>query len=249
MAAFTATSRVPTRPLSYAYKDMAYRKELMIDYTNGMIYVVDENGNIIDISQTVYETLVDRGDVNNGDSINVSVPNPNNPDEMIEITIQESITNILADIDTINSNIEKIQKIVDELSAGMDDGSGDITIDASKIVTDATHRFITDTQLSSMSSKVSITEKIVTINPTNISGSAAPYTCTVSCAGLNPDYPSPLLDISYSNDLYATNEEEEDAFYCIQRCKISTANEATIYFREIPSISFNIRFQIYTPGL
>ena len=58
MPAFTATTRVPTRPLSYANKDMAYRKELMIDYTNGLIYVVDENGTIIDVTQSVYENLI-----------------------------------------------------------------------------------------------------------------------------------------------------------------------------------------------
>ena len=38
---FTATSRVPTRPLSYANKEKAYRKELLVDYTNGMIYVIE----------------------------------------------------------------------------------------------------------------------------------------------------------------------------------------------------------------
>ena len=72
---------------------------------------------------------------------------------------------------------------------------------------------------------------------------------TVAVAGVHPDYPSPILDISYTNDLYATNEQEEDAFFNIYRCKITTANEATIYFREKPEIQFNVRFVIFTPGL
>ena len=244
MPAFTATTRVPTRPLSYANKDMAYRKELMIDYTNGLIYVVDENGDIIDVTQSVYENLIKNYEIGTGDTIIVKVPNPDGEGE-IEITLQQSITEILQEIEVIKQNIEEIRKIIEELSPG----SGEISIDAGDIITDATHQFVTQTQLANMAKKVHIDEKIVSINVASISGSVAPYTLTVSVAGLNPSYPSPLLDISYTNDVFSTNEAEEDAFYTIQRCKITTANEATIYFREKPTTNFNVRFVIYTPGI
>jgi hypothetical protein len=71
---------------------------------------------------------------------------------------------------------------------------------------------------------------------------------TLTVAGLNPDYPAPLLDISYTNDEYSDNETEEDSFYAIQRCKITAKNTAILYFREKPSTNFNVRFVIYTPG-
>ena len=244
MAQFTATTRVPTRPLSYANKDMAYRKELIVDYTNGMIYVVDENGNLIDVSEQVYIKLVQNGDIGSG-SITVIVPNPDNPSEDLEISLQEAITDILSKIDAINDNISKIQEIVNIFT----NEDGEIEINASDIVTDATHMFITQAQLNAMQKKVSMSEVTVTINPSSISGSSAPYVITVAVAGVHPNYPAPILDIAYSNDLYATNEQEEDAFFNIYRCKITTANEATIYFREKPTISFKVRFVIFTPGL
>lgn len=258
MATFTATTRVPTRPLSYANKEMAYRKELMIDYTNGLIYVVDENGNIIDVSQSVYEKLITYGDISTtGDNITIEVPNPDNPNETIQVTIQEEILTILTQIDAINTNIEEIKNLITQmqadieaLKAGIGDGSGSGgSIDPSTIITDATHQFLTQTQIDNLQNKVSVTEKIVSISTSSISGSSAPYTCTVTCEGLNPNYPSPLLDISYTNDTFSTNEAEEDAFYNIYRCKITTANQATIYFREKPTVNFNVRFVIYTPGI
>ena len=244
MPQFTATTRVPTRPLSYANREMAYRKELVVDYTYGLIYVVDENGNLIDISQKVYEKLVENGDIGSG-NITVVVPNPDNPEEDLIISLQEAITDILSKIDAISDNIEKIQEIVNIFT----NEEGEIEISAGDIVTDATHQFVTQLQLQQMAQKVSMSEVIVTINPANVSGSSAPYVATVAVAGVHPDYPAPILDISYTNDLHATNEQEEDAFFNIYRCKITTANEATIYFREKPEIQFNVRFVIFTPGL
>ena len=143
---------------------MAYRKELIVDYTNGMIYVVDEDGNIIDVSEQVYIKRVQNGNIGSG-SITVIVPNPDNPEEDIEISLQEAITDILSKIDAINDNISKIQEIVNIFT----NEDGEIEINASDIVTDATHMFITQAQLNAMQQKVSMSEVTVTINPASIS--------------------------------------------------------------------------------
>ena len=47
---YTASSRVPVRPLSYESKALALPKELLMDYTNAKIYICDINGEIIDIT-------------------------------------------------------------------------------------------------------------------------------------------------------------------------------------------------------
>ena len=104
---FTATSRVPTRPLSYANKEMAYRKELLVDYTNGMIYVIDENGNEHSITQQVYEMLIANGDL--AGDIQIELPGG------VVVTIQEALTSILTDLYNIKNNIDEIKKIIDEL--------------------------------------------------------------------------------------------------------------------------------------
>ena len=45
---FTATARIPTRPLSYSNSSMANKKELLVDWTNHKIYISDANGNIVE---------------------------------------------------------------------------------------------------------------------------------------------------------------------------------------------------------
>ena len=48
---YTASSRVPVRPLSYENKALALPKELLMDYTNAKIYICNINGEIIDITE------------------------------------------------------------------------------------------------------------------------------------------------------------------------------------------------------
>jgi len=54
---FTANTRLPTRPLSYEYKDIAYNKELMVDYTTGEIYIKGTDGTIYNITEKVSEAV------------------------------------------------------------------------------------------------------------------------------------------------------------------------------------------------
>ena len=241
MADFSATSRVPTRPLSYANKDMAYRKELLVDYTNGLIYVIDENGNEHDVSKQVYEYLVQSGDV----SKVVTVVIPDGQGGTTTVTIEEAITYVLEQIDAVNKNMEGINKLVEK----MIDDSGEVAVDPSTIVQDATHRFLTDAQISKIQEKITIVEKVITIAPGDIIGSEAPYNCVKAVEGLNPSYPAPTIDIKYTNNVFADNEKEEDAYYTIHRCQILAANEATFTFKNKPETAFQVLFQIKVPGI
>ena len=47
---YTASSRIPVRPLSYESKALALPKELLMDYKNAKIYICDVNGKIVDIT-------------------------------------------------------------------------------------------------------------------------------------------------------------------------------------------------------
>lgn len=241
MADFTATSRIPTRPLSYANVSMAYRKELVVDYTDGMVYIVDENGDVHNVAEQVYQQLILNGDITD----NITIQIPDGSGGTTNVTVEAALTQVINDIDTIQSNITEINKIIEELSN--EDGS--ISINASNVVQDATHRFLTDTQIASLQEKVTIKEVTVTINPADVSGSAAPYACTKAVAGVSPDYPAPTIDINFTDDVFANNEKEEDAYYCMYRCKITTANEATFYFKTKPETAFQVRFQIKVPGI
>ena len=48
--AFTATARIPTRPLSYSNSSMATNKELLVDWENHKIYISDSSGNVVEVS-------------------------------------------------------------------------------------------------------------------------------------------------------------------------------------------------------
>ena len=58
MNEFTATSRIPTRPLSYENKDLVEKEEILVDYTNHKIYVCDTNGEIHDITAEISSTVI-----------------------------------------------------------------------------------------------------------------------------------------------------------------------------------------------
>ena len=48
--AFTAKSRIPTRPLSYSNSNLAVKKELLVDWENHKIYICDSNKNIVEVT-------------------------------------------------------------------------------------------------------------------------------------------------------------------------------------------------------
>lgn len=322
MATFEANSRVPTRPLSYANKHMASKKELMVDYDTGLIYIVDTNGNVFDVSVQIYDKIIASGDVSTPDS-DIAITDPSDPSKTIEITIREGLYQSLSEIESIKTNIstiktnleksidavdkkvdntnstittiqttiESIQQSVAQVNTRVDDSNkkissnetaigninqnitdinGDISsiktdiedihqditdldtktnaLPAANITTDSTHQFVTSTQKTNLEKKVTVTEKIVDISVAGITGTEAPYTCEISVPGLNPDYPSPIVDIAYT-DSFSDNESFEDSFYLMYRCSITEVGKATLYFKEIPPNDFRLKFQIYTPGI
>ena len=54
---FNASARIPNRPLSYENRDLAYPKELLVDYKKGFIYVVTEEKEIIDVTNLVRDAV------------------------------------------------------------------------------------------------------------------------------------------------------------------------------------------------
>ena len=60
---FEATTRLPFRPLSYENVDMAYNRELIADYTTGNLYLKDDNGEIIDLTEKISQLIIESGDL------------------------------------------------------------------------------------------------------------------------------------------------------------------------------------------
>lgn len=51
-------ARIPTRPLSYNEVGLAYRRELIIDYDKGILYMKDDNGNIRCITTSIVTQVI-----------------------------------------------------------------------------------------------------------------------------------------------------------------------------------------------
>ena len=175
-------------------------------------------------------------------------------DKLIEI-IDECIALKISVLSVYAFSTENWKRDKEEIDAifllleKMIDDSGEVTVDPSTIVQDATHRFLTDAQINKMKEKITIVEKVITIAPGDIIGSEAPYNCVKAVEGLNPSYPAPTIDIKYTNNVFADNEKEEDAYYTIHRCQILAANEATFTFKNKPETAFQVLFQIKVPGI
>ena len=60
---FQATTRLPFRPLSYENVELAYNRELIADYTNGNLYLKDDQGQIIDLSEKISQIIIESGDI------------------------------------------------------------------------------------------------------------------------------------------------------------------------------------------
>lgn len=268
MAEFNANARVPTRPLSYENVAMAYRKEFIVDYHTGLLYICDVDGNIIDVTAAIYNALLQNGDIGKGDNITIVIPNPENPpedpskpdpddtDHWIIVNLQAKLLEILQDLDIIKNNLKEINNLItkiikkDENGKPVKDENGDYIpeIPAPYIVQDATHRFLTDIQINNLQKKVEIIERIVSIQPSDVTGTVAPLSCTKPCTGVDPSYPSPHIYVSYTGDSIDSNDTEDSYFNNIQRVFINSANQLTITFRAKPAGPFNMKVQIFKPG-
>lgn len=114
--AFIATTRLPTRPLSYEHKDMAYNKELMIDYDAGELYLKDAAGNIHNITDKVADAIIDEIDRDPTmitDSIKVPVTDPDTG-EVTDVAIDKVVIEVIKDVTTIQTTINEYQTTTNE---------------------------------------------------------------------------------------------------------------------------------------
>lgn len=89
--------RIPVVPLDYNERSRAVKKELIVDYVNGKIFTVDDNGNLIDLTSKLAEYLAEHGievDINN---IFLTIKN------IGETTLNDIFNNYLTEIGRITA--------------------------------------------------------------------------------------------------------------------------------------------------
>lgn len=267
MGVFTATTRIPTRPLGYDNAFMRYAREVVVDYSNGMIYISDNDCNLISVAAQVYRYLLEEGDLTNFiANFIVKIPkpgfdtdnppdidNPEDDDKFDKVVLPKGIFQAFLDIEIIKNNLKTLQDkfgdIIDQLSK---DSKGTIQIHPNNIKQDTLHQFLTQDQINCIARKVEVIEHIVTVNPSNITGSgttASPYVCNIALVGADPDYPSPDMSVSYTAYDEASRNDAMSGFSCINRFQILEKDKGKLTFNTKPTKAFNVKVRLFVPGL
>ena len=87
-----STARIPVRPLSYENKELAFCKEIIINYADGTVYVKKADGTIINacVSEDTMREIGEYLKVNSEIIVNANVTN----DKGETVSIQEAFTEI-----------------------------------------------------------------------------------------------------------------------------------------------------------
>lgn len=237
---FEATTRVPTRPLSYENKEMAFNKELMVDYKTGNVYVKGEDGVIYDISENISNIIIQNPSFSDA----LKVTYTNFEEEEVTVTINEAIIDLV-------TQIKKNKSVIDTITGQSPEPDPGITIQIKPgdIVTDEDHQFITQTQLDEIEQKVTLKYVTCTLTVEGWTGAEAPYTQTVTCTGATADMNRPTVDINHSDgESYENAMKAEDAWCNIYRA-VTGQDNITVYASEKPEVEISMVVELKLTGL
>lgn len=223
--------RIPTRPLSYANKDLAQNKEVVVDWTTGELYLKLADGSFLSITQTVFNQIKD---TDLSQSITIVVPGAGEGGADLTVNLQEFSTLVYNTLDEFREQLKQF--------AVVDPDTGEVTVSAESVKQDENHRFVTDTQISAWdgkAEKVTYTSQIGTA----WTGTEAPFTQTVQLAGIKST-DEPTVDVLLSDSIsYQTCMDYLEAWGSIYR--ITTQDDQiTVYSSKATTVTVPIKLQV-----
>ena len=103
---FDATNRIPSRPLSYEYRDLAQPKELLVDYNSGIIYVVTATKEFINITDAIKDQI--SMDADSVRDVEIDLPDGS------KVTIEAGIVQALTELDTLQDTVSDLSDAKDD---------------------------------------------------------------------------------------------------------------------------------------
>lgn len=203
---FTASARIPTRPLSYESVKLAENKELIADYENHELYIKDAEGNVVNVTASVTTVIEEVRDQMEQDPTIITDVKIELPDGS-HVTLQKSIYDLY-------NKFTALEKKVDGLGIKVDDVSGKVTMEAESIKTDTEHQFVTDEEKAAWNAKTDTFQVNVNIKAEadNWTGSEAPYKQKVTVEEIKEtDYP--VVDVVLSSDYKTAMDELSNYAY------------------------------------
>lgn len=197
---FTATARIPTRPLSYDNKDLAEAKEILVDYNSHEIYVCGVDGKIVNVTASVTKVVQEVMTQIEKDPTIVGESTIELPDGT-SVVLNEALLKALTEIEELQ---ESLGLVKDEM------GNIVLKIPAADVVTDNNKQFVSNTEKETWNNKTDMIQLEASIpggeSKWTATNDDAPYTQRVTVSGIKvTDYP--VVDVKLS-DIYADAMEE-----------------------------------------
>lgn len=217
MAEFTATARIPCRPLSYDNKDLAEPKELLVDYSTGNVWVSKADGTLVDVGTAVKEIILQyiKEDPEFGGSITIEIDGV--PVEL-SVIVAQNASNIdlifkalgyYKDPETNEIKFNLLDKI-----ANIDPETGDITfvINSTDIVETPDKQFVSQEEKDKIAKAThpEIIKATILGGASAWTGSTAPYTQRVNVEGIK-ESDTPVVDITLP-EIYETVQKQLDSW-------------------------------------
>ena len=251
---FEAHARIPTRPLSYANKELAQENEILVDYEENQIYVY-HNGEFHNITAKMQEVIQGVIDAMEKDpTILQNIFNKSEDGSVIfgdinitlvsgdVVTLKEGLSGAITDIAQVKSDIKKLEEGLgitrDELGQ-----IKKVEITTTTIKESEEKQFVSKTDKEIWAGKADIFEmeaiiKSGTANWTSTNG-AAPFTQEIAVANiLSSD--NPIIDIIMS-DSYDTAMNQLNNYAHVYR--ISTFDGKIKVYAIIPT-NIDLKIQI-----
>lgn len=203
---FTASARIPTRPLSYESVALAENKELIADYENHELYIKDADGNVVNVTASVTTVIEEVREEMEKDPTIITDVKIELPDGS-HVTLQKSIYDLY-------NKFTALEKKIDDLGVEVDEVSGKVTMDAGSIKTDEEHQFVTATEKETWNKKTDTIQLNVGIKAkaANWTGDEAPYKQTINVTDIKEtDYP--VVDVVLSSDYKTAMDELSNYAY------------------------------------
>lgn len=218
---FTATARIPCRPLSYANKEKAVPKELLVDYSTGDVWVCKEDGTLIGIGESVKELVMEyiKEDPDVTENITIVIDGDTYD---LKTIITSEITNIKQIQEALGYYVGEDGKIHFDLLdkiANYDPETGQVTfiIKSTDITETPEKQFVTQDEKNKIAASThpEIIRVTVLGGTQAWTGSAAPYTQRVNVANIKAS-DVPVVDISLG-DIYDTVQKQLDSYAYIYK--------------------------------
>lgn len=103
---FTAENRIPSRPLSYEFRDLAQPKELLVDYDKGLIYVVTAQKTFINITDAIKEQI--SMDADSVRAVEIEL------DDGTTVTLESGMIQALSEIDSLKTTTSELSTAKDD---------------------------------------------------------------------------------------------------------------------------------------